>query len=219
MSELRNIVKVIDGRTYTFSVKTQADDAGFGAPWENQDGHGPVSEWTTRGKRAGEWTLVQDRSSRRFYDFAEACKIALRDGWDHLESKPEGEETPAQRASRAAKASFEYLKGWIEGDWWYVGVIVTLLDADGEETEYSESLWGIESSSDDYILKVANDLSDEIIWGREAAYSADNLTPEELEQKYGYEHPEHPREVWRGCVADQETLTGYWSWVEHQCKE
>ena len=67
-----------DGRR--FLARVERDDS-HGAPWEECDGHGPVSEWTTRDKRAGELVLCEGRGARRFYDFAAACRIARRDGW------------------------------------------------------------------------------------------------------------------------------------------
>lgn len=59
-------------------------DTEYGTPWDNEDGHGPVSDWTTRDKLPGELILSNDRSSKRFYDFAEACRMARRDGWGFL---------------------------------------------------------------------------------------------------------------------------------------
>lgn len=47
------------------------------APWEHEDGHGPVSDWTTRDKAPGELVLNSDRRSYRYYDYAEAI-ISLR---------------------------------------------------------------------------------------------------------------------------------------------
>jgi hypothetical protein len=54
-------------------------DSDTGAPWEAHDGHGPVSEWTSRDKRPGERVLCADRGSHRFYDFAGAVRIAKAD--------------------------------------------------------------------------------------------------------------------------------------------
>lgn len=71
----------VDG--VTFRVRTEYDDC-HGAPWDEEDGHGPVSDWTSRGKLPGELVLCEDRGKRRYYDFAEACRIARRDGWGFL---------------------------------------------------------------------------------------------------------------------------------------
>lgn len=55
-----------------------------GTPWENEDGHGPVSDWTRRAKLPGELVLVEDRGSFRYYDYVEACKIARKEAWGYL---------------------------------------------------------------------------------------------------------------------------------------
>ena len=73
-----------NGVEYTATVEYDQD---FGPPWEESDGHGEVSEWTTRDKMPGEMVLCQDHQSHRFYDFAGACQIARRDGWGFLPDK------------------------------------------------------------------------------------------------------------------------------------
>lgn len=70
-----------DGVAYVATI--ESDDT-HGAPWKEEDGHGDVSEWTTRDKLPGELVLSEDGRSKRFYDFAGACKIARRDGWGFL---------------------------------------------------------------------------------------------------------------------------------------
>jgi hypothetical protein len=78
------------GETFEFEhedvayVATIEHDDMHGAPWEEEDGHGDVSEWTTRDKLPGELVLDEDGRHKRFYDFAGACKIARRDGWGFL---------------------------------------------------------------------------------------------------------------------------------------
>jgi hypothetical protein len=71
-----------------FAARVERDERAD-PPWDYEDGHGPVSDWTTRDKRAGELVLCEDRGSRRFYDFAAACRIARRDGWGFLPWKLE----------------------------------------------------------------------------------------------------------------------------------
>ena len=149
----------------TFRV-TIEHDTDHGAPWENEDGHGPVTDWEHRDKRPGELVLDSDGRAKRFYDFAEACRIAQRDGWD---APPYKTGTARQRAARAARADFDYLRAWCRDDWHYVGVIVTLLDEDGDEVD-SASLWGVEDSDSAYVDEVAADLADEL-----AASAADTL--------------------------------------------
>lgn len=153
----------IADKTFTFHVSIEADHD-TGAPWENADDHGTVSEWTRRSKRAGELVLNSSRGGKRYYDFAEACRIALRDGWDHVESRVEGE-TKRQKAARAALADFEYLRSWCNDQWRYVGVVVTLLDDDGEPTDIVNTLWGVEDRDPDYVAEVARNLADELAGG------------------------------------------------------
>jgi hypothetical protein len=71
------------GRAFTVTVDRDDD---MGAPWEEHDGHGPVSDWTTRDKRPGEMILnTEGRGrSRRYYDFAAACRQARAEGWGWL---------------------------------------------------------------------------------------------------------------------------------------
>lgn len=72
-----------------FRVYLRADDT-HGAPWNEEDGHGPVSDWRSRGcnghyaKSPGERLLFCTRTHAMFYDFAEAIRIAHRDGWGFM---------------------------------------------------------------------------------------------------------------------------------------
>ena len=68
----------INGRSYTVEIESDYDQT---APWDNEDGHGPVSDWTRSAKEPGQMVLNEDHGSYRYYDFAEACRIAKRDGW------------------------------------------------------------------------------------------------------------------------------------------
>jgi hypothetical protein len=142
------------GRKFTV---TFPQDEHAEAPWEACEGHGPVSDWTTRSKRAGERELHSDGRSYRYYDFAEAVRIAKRDKWD---AEPFGQGTAGERATRAVEADFERLRHWCLDFWCYVGVVVTYTDANGDEC--SESLWGIESDCQDYLEEVAHELAEQI---------------------------------------------------------
>ena len=149
-----------------FRVEFPADDFG-NTPWDACDGHGPVSEWTTRSKLPGERTIAEDSAgycgstrSRRFYDVQEAMKTALRDGWD---AKPYQTGTKGEQAARAVEADFEYLRRWCSDDWSYIGVVVTArCPTCGEFCGPSESVWGIESDSGSYLSETAIELAEEI---------------------------------------------------------
>jgi hypothetical protein len=139
-------IELPDGSTARVSV---LPDDTLGAPWEEHDGHGVVSEWTRRDKAPGELVLCEDRGKRRFYDFSESVKIARRHGWG-----AEGR-TPRERAALAALADFRRLRGWCNDDWSWCGVVVDVIRPDGSLV--SDSLWGIESDGD-YWREVAAEL-------------------------------------------------------------
>lgn len=145
---------------YELVAELERDDGDQDAPWDRECGHGPVSEWTTRAKQLGERVLVEDRrGAKRYYDFAEAVRIAKRDGWN---APPLGEGTKGQRAAHAAEADFNRLRGWCNGDWEYVGIVVSVYRDDEEIDTHAASLWGIESDCQDYLREIAGELFDEV---------------------------------------------------------
>lgn len=185
---MEQIQVIIGGKEFTFRVEIP-HSMDHGAPWEEEDGHGPVSDWTTRDKQPGELVLNSDRHSKRYYDFAEACRIALRDGWgigqDRLADWTERAgraPTKRQIAAAAARADYERLRAWCNDEWRYVGVIVTLLDDDGAPTEVSDSLWGIADDDPEYIRECARNIADElaggygVVWGEQQRQTFGYLT-------------------------------------------
>ena len=147
---------------FTLTAKIHHDDT-QDAPWDAEDGHGPVSDWRSdRWRKApGERVLVREWRAARFYDFAEAVKIARRDGWGTA-----GDEglTAGQKAVRAAEADFERLRAWCADDWSYVGVSVTV-EREGVELvgDFEHALWGIESDAGAYLDEVAEELASQAI--------------------------------------------------------
>lgn len=140
-----------NGTFYRVSIEP---DECMGEPWEEHDGYGVVSEWTTRSKRPGERVLCTDGQFKRYYDFAETCRIARRDGWN---AEPYSTtETARQKAAKAVEADFRHLRAWCNDEWSWVGVVVTA--PDGE----TASLWGIESSDAKYLQTVAAELAEEL---------------------------------------------------------
>ncbi len=142
------------GRTFQVEYRRDQD---HGEPWKESDGHGVVSEWVRRGPEAGEFELVSDRGSRRYYDFEASIAIAIRDGWG-IADLVSTNMTKRMIAELAVKKDYEYLQGWCNDDWCFVGVIVTL-----PGTDYSESVWGIESNSGAYLDETARALADQIL--------------------------------------------------------
>jgi len=157
--------RTVNSKTYQIDFVYDSD---MGAPWEEHDGHGPVTDWTTRDKHPGELILNKDRNSARFYDFAEACKIALAEGWDSKPYNTDGKQTPRQQAAKAALADFDRLRAWCADEWHWCGVVVTERRTDSDGYTYdgpSESLWGIESDAGDYFETVINELIEQLKTG------------------------------------------------------
>ena len=148
-----------------------AHDYSSQAPWEWTDGHGAVSEWTSRDKKSGEIVLCEERGSKRFYDFQGAVKLARQDGWN---VEPYEHDTNGIQAEKAAKADFEYLRAWCNNDWWYACIRVVLLDENGVETDYEEYLGMVEDRYDKkfraYVMKAAMELIENI----EHTFDSDN---------------------------------------------
>jgi hypothetical protein len=176
------------GHGYTAFVKFPHDDDAD-APWENSDGHGPVSDWTGRDKRPGELVLCSDRGSKRYYDFAEAVRIAKRDGWD---AKPYGTGTKGERAHRAALADFEHLRGWCNDEWHYVGVVVEVFHND--EPIGEDAVWCVEDAGD-YAREMAKEFIESII--------AKHLAERRAMVRFGIRE-NHERKYWesRDVVTD-----------------
>jgi hypothetical protein len=129
------------GAGYTAEVQFRYD-TDHGAPWEDDDGRGIVSEWTTRDKLPGERVLCTDSHGRdkRFYDWAGTIAKAKADGWD---APPYKTGTKGETAARAVAADFEYLRSWCADEWCFVGVLVSLR-YNGAEVD-SDACWGYET--------------------------------------------------------------------------
>jgi len=103
-----------NGKTFKFDVHPDYD---MGEPWIEHDGHGVISEWTTRDAEQSERVLCSDRGRNRYYDLAATLEIATRDGWGP---------TPIV----AIEEDFKHLQAWCDNKWGWVGVAVTLLKVD-----------------------------------------------------------------------------------------
>lgn len=127
------------------------------APWKFSDCHGVVIE-TRRKKHPHELKL----SDNHLYDLRATLEIAKRDGWGCEEQGL----TKAQAAELAVRKDFEYLKGWCDGSWHYIGITVARWDAVStdqiQQQKNRAELWGIESDSEDYHKQVIDELIREI---------------------------------------------------------
>lgn len=163
------ITAEVDGFTITATIHNDEDSS---PPWHRESGHGPVSEWTGRGKRSSEMVLNRDNYRYRYYDFAEACRIARRDGWG-VKGGRHDSETARAYAARAAMADYEVLRAWCNDEWHYVGVAVTVERNDVQLTgDYDHALWAIEcnypGSDNSYLTEVAGDLAAEALTAAKA---------------------------------------------------
>lgn len=175
-----------DGFTVVAFVERDGD---HGAPWDEECGHGPVSKWRNRhhsrsydyrntGKAPGEMVLSNDRDSYRFYDFAEATRIAKRDGWglapetiEALSQKLGRKPTAKQITREAVLSDFRAMKAWCNDEWDYCGVCVVVTKNGVRLTDkYDHALWGIERNypapgdqQNSYLAEVANELVGEAL--------------------------------------------------------
>lgn len=155
------------GEGYALKVDTEYDE-GMGPPWEEHEGHGPVSDWVSRDKRPGERLLHNDRGSKRYYDIEAATELARKDGWGLSDEKiallTSGmcrAPTAGEIRAAAVESDFDLMRGWVDDEWHWVGVVVKLIGPDDEEIADS-SLWGIEDNSD-YWREIAAELGEGLI--------------------------------------------------------
>ncbi len=137
-------------------------DSDSGPPWRDCDGMGVVTDWirsVDEPEREGYWELSSDRHHARYYDWKATLPEAMRDGWD---SAPYGTRKGKEKAMAAMKSTYEYIRRWCNDSWWYVGMIVTLLDENDEELS-EEACWGFESESMDYLCEQARSWAAQMI--------------------------------------------------------
>lgn len=179
---------------YTFKVEYNRDDD-MQAPWEEHDGHGIVSDWTSRDKAPGERVLSEDRGSRRYYDVQASMRKARKEQWGPIHCATCGQESSSEQgweaytkgthatpmdhpfvresagkqAARAVEADYEYLRAWCHDEWEWTYAVVMLLDDDGDETRETASLGGIDGDHGTYLTDVAYELAEEIVHRIEVA--------------------------------------------------
>lgn len=157
MSEAATIE--VDG--YTFEVTFEQDNDAE-PPWQRKDGHGRVRDtryahWHGEGvsdKLPGERPLntARNRDTQYYYNWQEACHRARVEGWN-----AEPYDAP-NRVHRAVLADFKYMRDWVDGDWEYVCITVTLAN----RPEYCIDTCSVETYKD-YHLEQAEELAREVI--------------------------------------------------------
>ena len=141
----------------------RADD--MGPPWEEHEGHGEVSKWTSRDKRAGEWVLASDCGSHRYYDAAGAMKTARKYGWGISESdaaalaaKLGRTPTKGEICAAAVLADFEHLRDWCENRWEWLWYSVEVTDAHGNAVA-DDSCGGFDGDTEYFRGQIADCLN------------------------------------------------------------
>ena len=185
--------KIIEVQTRTFEVRFY-HDSDTGHPWENSDCHGPVRELRSReDKRPGERIMSsgEHHSYVWAYDVQAATKLAKKDGCGlsdksraELVASLKREPTKGEIVAAAVASDFDFLNGWVNYEWHYMGVTVSPIDKHGhvdDSDEYAHAVWGIESTGD-YWCEVAEDLASEIISADKKAFTS--RMREARERKY-----------------------------------
>lgn len=157
LGEGQPLTIVING--FTLEARVERDED-MGPPWIEHDGHGIVSDWTSRDKKPSERILCRDDRSRRYYDVKASMDKAEEEGWD---APPYGQGTKRQQAARAVEADFQNLKAWCDDEWRWVGVVIDARKNGVLLADCAASVWGIASNSDEYLTEVANDLVEEAL--------------------------------------------------------
>lgn len=93
-----------------FACHTEPCDVNRSHPWREEDGHGPVVGAEENGPG------FIELGNGFWYDYHEACRIALRDHWNGAATSSEAE--------KAAFDDYKYLKAYVDGEWEYVAVVV-----------------------------------------------------------------------------------------------
>lgn len=142
-SEVR---KLPNGWSLKFTLEYDSD---CGPPEKECDGHGPT-QWVHHCLEDWErdWVLCWDGYSKLLYDVREARKQAKRDGWCMAKSDAE--------IKVAVQGDFDYLYGYYNDDWHYVGIVVELLDENDVVID-EWSCWGFETSDPMYLDSEARD--------------------------------------------------------------
>lgn len=118
-------------------------DYDCGPPEKECEGHGPT-EWVHRSLEDWErdWVLRWDGYSKLLYNHREAYEIAKRDGWCMAKTDAE--------IKAAVQKDFDYLYGYYNDHWHYVGIIVELQDEDGNVVD-EDSCWGYDTYDPSYL--------------------------------------------------------------------
>lgn len=145
--------ETIEHAGQTVRIEYFYDDAYRPQPWEEFDGNVgieavPYSRYGRYEKKPSEIIFYAGRGHAPYkYDIREAHAKARAEEWCTGCDWAKGL-TKKQIAARAVAENVEMWRGWLNDDWFYAGVVCTVLSAEGEETENTGSCWGFETLND-----------------------------------------------------------------------
>lgn len=149
MSEAFNTEKV-DRNGITVRIEYFYDDTYRPEPWKEYDvniyAKGRAC-YARDNKNPSEIYLKTNGDTIWAYDIREAHKKALTEKWCTGCDWANGL-TKRQIAARAVAENVEFWRDWLNDGWFYAGVVCTVLDEYGEETDTTESCWGFETFND-----------------------------------------------------------------------
>lgn len=152
-----------NGRTFNVEIVT---DESMGMPWIEHDGHGIIehkfSPYGKPVKRAGQKIIYSENRDYWLYDIEATTKKAISEGWGLSQAAIQGLSVRLGRAptkreivAEAVQVDLDYCRSFLTGEQYFIGIIV---ECEG----FTDSLWGIESESTDYIEEVQNELIESV---------------------------------------------------------
>lgn len=176
-----------------YATVTIEPDCDYGNPWEEGDGHGIIEERRTNytgyvPTKPGEVVIFAERGRGYVYNVKETIEKAKSEGWGLRGDERKGL-TKRQIIAKAVNNDMEHMRSWLNGEWQYCVVIVTITDKDGLEIDKC-SLGGVPDESGDYLTETANECLSEVM----------EYTPQALESAIAKlaEHTESLRSIAAG---------------------
>lgn len=164
---------IIELRGYKVKVEIRHDPDSR-EPWKECEGYGVLVERGRRYSQRDKRPYERPLGDNYWYDMKATRATAERDSWGWgcdvvaLATKLGREPTRKQIIAEAIERDYQFLLAWINDEWQWHGYIVTLLDVDGEETEFSDSCWGFEywlydDSKNQYFFEMIRGAAEELV--------------------------------------------------------
>lgn len=171
----------LDGRKFLVSYFVDSDHV---LPWAESQGHGEIREacatYDNLKKKPGERVIHSPHGTYWVYDFQGAIKKAKLEAWglsdeDHEALKKSLERAPTKNeiTVAAVEKDIYYCSGYLNDDWYWSGVGVQIVGADGEPEGdvYHHAVWGLESIGD-CAEKLAHEIAGEILGEKRTVWRA-----------------------------------------------